>query len=215
MSEKTSIIKIGDWVVRQRIPEVPGPHRLILLLHGWTGDENSMWIFTPRLPRNYLILSPRGITRTLLGGFGWENTGVTGWPSAQDFQDAIGSLFELVASFKYPELRSDQFDVVGFSQGAAFAYTMILQYPERINQLAGLSGFLPKGLDKEIIGNRLKNKKIFVSHGSADEIVPVDQARIVVRELKSAGSEVIYCEEDVGHKLSAGCFRAMDDYFSG
>ncbi|MGB7095613.1 MAG: hypothetical protein WBD62_13295, partial [Anaerolineales bacterium] len=124
MSEKTSIIKIDDWVVRQRIPEVPGPHRLILLLHGWTGDENSMWIFTPRLPRNYLILSPRGITRTPLGGFGWENTGVTGWPSAQDFQDAIGSLFELVASFKYPELRSDQFDVMGFSQGAALAYTM-------------------------------------------------------------------------------------------
>lgn len=214
MSEKTSIIKIDDWVVRQRIPEVPGPHRLILLLHGWTGDENSMWIFTPRLPRNYLILSPRGITRTPLGGFGWENTGVTGWPSAQDFQDAIGSLFELVASFKYPELRSDQFDVMGFSQGAALAYTMILQYPERINQLAGLSGFLPKGLDKEILGSRLKNKKIFVSHGRADEMVPVDQARIVVQELKSAGSELIYCEEDVGHKLSAGCFRAMDDYFS-
>ncbi|MGB7095270.1 MAG: dienelactone hydrolase family protein, partial [Anaerolineales bacterium] len=132
----------------------------------------------------------------------------------QDFQDAIGSLFELVASFKYPELRSDQFDVMGFSQGAALAYTMVLQCPERINQLAGLSGFLPKGLDKEILGSRLKNKKIFVSHGRADEMVPVDQARIVVQELKSAGSELIYCEEDVGHKLSAGCFRAMDDYFS-
>ncbi|MCJ7536113.1 MAG: hypothetical protein MUO57_11320, partial [Anaerolineales bacterium] len=72
----------------------------------------------------------------------------------------------------------------------------------------------PKGLDKEILGSRLKNKKIFVSHGRADEMVPVDQARIVVQELKSAGSELIYCEEDVGHKLSAGCFRAMDDYFS-
>ena len=58
------------------------------------------------------------------------------------------------------------------------------------------------------------DKKLFVAHVERDDMVSVDRARIVVEKLKSAGSEVVYCEEDVGHKLSVGCFRAMDDYFA-
>jgi len=214
MSDKTSVINVGDWIVRQRVPDEGGPFHLILLLHGWTGDENSMWIFASRLPSNYIILSPRGISDAPLGGFGWEGKGGAGWPTADNFQDAIGALFDLVASIQHPELSTDHFDVMGFSQGAALAYTMLLQHPERINKLAGISGFLPEGLGEEIKDRRLLDKKIFVAHGRRDDMVSIDRARSVVKELKSAGSEVIYCEEDVGHKLSAGCFRAMDDYFS-
>ena len=173
-----------------------------------------MWIFSPRLSANYIILSPRGITSTPLGGFGWQMQGVKGWPSAQDFQESIRSILELVDSFKYPGLITESFDLMGFSQGAALAYTMTLMYPERINNLAGLSGFLPGGLEKEIADKKLANKKIFVAHGRKDEMVGIDKARVVVQELKTAGAEIIYCEEDVGHKLSAGCFRAMDDYFA-
>jgi phospholipase/carboxylesterase len=214
MSDKTSVINIGDWIVRQRVPDEGGPFHLILLLHGWTGDENSMWIFASRLPSNYIILSPRGISDAPLGGFGWEGKGGAGWPTADNFQDAIGALFDLVASIQHPELSTDYFNVMGFSQGAALAYTILLQYPERINKLAGISGFLPDGLGEEIKDRKLLDKKIFVAHGRRDDMVSIDRARFVVKELKSAGSKVIYCEEDVGHKLSAGCFRAMDDYYS-
>lgn len=213
MSEKTDLLEFGDWVVRRRNFEGDGTHRLLLLLHGWTGDENSMWIFTPRLPSSYLILAPRGITRTPLGGFGWERAGGHRWPGAADFKEAIEALFDLVHSVSRPGLQNDQIDLIGFSQGAALAYTMLLQYPEKINKVAGLSGFLPAGLEQEILRKELSEKVVFVSHGRKDEMVPIDQARTVVRELKSAGAEVIYCEEDVGHKLSLGCFRAMDTYF--
>ncbi len=213
MNDALGIIKIGDWVVRRKLPGNPGSTRLMLLLHGWTGDENSMWIFTPRIPGHYMILAPRGITSTQLGGYGWENAGVAGWPKAGDFQDAIQGLLGLVDSIDFPGLDTGQIDVMGFSQGAALAYTMLLNYPARIGKLAGLSGFLPDGLRDEIAMRRLEGKKIFVSHGTRDDMVSLDSARSAVRDLKSAGSEVIYCEEDVGHKLSVGCFRAMDAYF--
>jgi phospholipase/carboxylesterase len=213
MSEKTDILEFGDWVVRRRNFEGEGAHRLLLLLHGWTGDENSMWIFTPRLPSGYLILAPRGITRTPLGGYGWESAGGQRWTGAAEFQEAIKALFNLIHSVSRPGLQNNQIDLIGFSQGAALAYTMLLQYPEKINKVAGLSGFLPAGLEQDILKKELSEKKVFVSHGRQDEIVPIDQARTVVGELKSAGAEVIYCEEDVGHKLSLGCFRAMDAYF--
>jgi phospholipase/carboxylesterase len=214
MNENTNIVKIQDWVIRQRLPDGEGPHRLILLLHGWTGDENSMWIFTTRLSTNYLVLSPRGISKTPLGGYGWEENGGKGWSAALDFQKSIDSLLDLAGSINLPGVLTEEFDVMGFSQGAALAYAMLLQHPGRIRKLAGLSGFMPAGLGDEVAAENLDRKKLFVAHGRKDEMVPLEKARDVVRELKDAGAEVIYCEEDVGHKLSAGCFRAMDDYFS-
>jgi phospholipase/carboxylesterase len=173
-----------------------------------------MWIFASRLPENYVILAPRGINKTPLGGYGWEKRGAKNWPHAADFQDAIQALFDLLAEMATPTIDSNQIDLLGFSQGAALAYTMLLKYPERINKVAGLSGFLPAGLESEIESKKLSAKQVFVSHGLKDEMVKVNQARRVVENLKSAGAKVIYCEEDVGHKLSAGCFRAMDDYFN-
>jgi phospholipase/carboxylesterase len=211
MTDNTNLLEISGWKVRQRIPSEPGTGRAILLLHGWTGDENSMWIFTPRLPQNYLVLSPRGITPTPLGGYGWQREAVSSWPLADDFDDAIQRLFGLLETIQDHAV----IDIMGFSQGAALAYTMLLKHPERIGKLAGLSGFLPQGLEDEMGHQALAGKKIFVSHGTRDDMVSLEQARSAVEGLKSAGADVIYCEEDVGHKLSAGCFRAMDDYFGG
>lgn len=213
MSNQVEKIEIGGWVLRQKLPLVTDSPRLMLMLHGWTGDENSMWIFAPRLPSSYLILAPRGLTATQFGGYGWEAKETSSWPAEGDFQIAIRNLFDLVDSLDYPGLYKEQFDVIGFSQGAALAYTMLLQHPHRIGKLAGLSGFLPRGLDKEIAERKISEKELFVAHGTKDHMVSLDKARYAVDALKSAGAEVIYCEEEVGHKLSSGCFRAMDRYF--
>jgi phospholipase/carboxylesterase len=213
MKNESTVVEIGGLTVRQRLPSGPSSPRLMLMLHGWTGDENSMWIFASRIPDNYLILAPRGITRPALGGYGWENQGTIGWPAADDLQDSVNALFELIHSYEYPGLEKARFSLMGFSQGAALGYTILLKYPERIRKLAGISGFLPAGLEEYAADRRLAGKLVFVSHGTKDKMVPVERSREVVEGLKSAGADVIYCEEDVGHKLSSGCFRAMDDYF--
>ena len=46
------------WTLRVRASDSPNP-RLLLLLHGWTGDENSMWVFARGLSPNYWIVAPR------------------------------------------------------------------------------------------------------------------------------------------------------------
>lgn len=211
LSTETTVIRKGDWVWRQRSPKGDRPKKLLLLLHGWTGDENSMWIFAPRLPEDYLIISPRGVFNTPLGGYGWQENGVHGWPKAGDFQASIEALLDLVNSL---ELSGGSFDLMGFSQGAALAFVIALLYPERVSKLAGLSGFLPDGLESHITTTPIRGKKVFVAHGRMDEMVPISKAREVVQALRNAGAEVLYCEEDVGHKLSAGCFRGMGEYFA-
>jgi len=154
------------------------------------------------------------MVRTVLGGYGWRDGKANGWPKASDFRPAIEALINLVSSIQFTGIETGSFDLLGFSQGAALAYTMSIMYPTRIDKLAGLSGFLPEGFDTEIGKDSLRGKKVFVAHGRKDELVPISKARKVVQELESAGAEVVYCEEDVGHKLSSGCFRGMDEYFT-
>jgi phospholipase/carboxylesterase len=214
MSTETTIINVGGWTFRQRNPDGNDPQRILLLLHGWTGDENSMWIFTPRLPKSYLIISPRGIFNTPFGGYGWQENSVMGWPKAGDFQASIEALLDMVDSLDFPGINHERFDLMGFSQGAALAYVLALMYPDRIDKLAGLSGFLPEGLASEIEAEPLQGRKVFVAHGQKDEMVPISRARYVVQGMKDAGADVLYCEEDVGHKLSSGCFRGLEEYFA-
>jgi predicted esterase len=54
---------------------------------------------------------------------------------------------------------------------------------------------------------------VFVAHGTRDELVPIERGRHTVQTLEQAGAQVTYCEDDVGHKLSAACFRALEAFF--
>ncbi|MDD5466695.1 MAG: hypothetical protein PHS96_02700 [Anaerolineales bacterium] len=188
---------------------------LLLLLHGWTGDERSMWIFTERLPLKRLILSPRGLYPAPGGGYSWTMATERGWPSIDDFRPAIDRLLALLAEEPWEQAAEPPWVVIGFSQGAALAYALALTHPQRVGALVGLSGFLPRGAEG-LVGRRpLDGLPVFIAHGKRDELVEAEQARLAQRILALAGAEVVYCEEDVGHKLSRACFRGMEEFLAG
>ncbi|HZD56318.1 MAG TPA: alpha/beta fold hydrolase [Anaerolineales bacterium] len=221
MDNQTEILDIGDWVLRVKEPEGPGPFPVFLLLHGWTGDENSMWIFSPRLPENTLMIAPRGIYSASIGGYSWyvdrhrkrppSETGQ--WPHIDDFRHAMDALFEILSLRNFPKADFSKMYTVGFSQGAAFSYALALLNPDRVRSLAGLSGFMPEGAEDLARDHPLAGKSVFITHGTEDDLVPVKMARHAVELLEKAGGKVDYCEENVGHKLSATCFRAMENFF--
>lgn len=213
MNSETNVVEIDNWIIRQRLPIGNRPHKLLVMLHGWTGDENSMWIFANRIPENYKIISPRGPFQTPLGGYGWGDHIKNRWPTVDDFQPAIEGLITLLQSRELQVNQSKSFSLMGFSQGAALAYSLAFAYPGRIDKLAGLSGFFPEPTNGTSIAGSLDGKEIYVAHGLKDEMVPVEKGRRVVEALKRSGADVIYCEEDVGHKLSSGCFRGLGEYF--
>ncbi len=95
---------IRDWVIREKRPAGSGPFRVLLLLHGWTGDENSMEIFTNGLPANYWLAAPRGIYASNLGGYSWYSDQGKTWPWVDDFRPAMEALFELLTPDDFPGL---------------------------------------------------------------------------------------------------------------
>ncbi len=205
----------GVNYLRQRLPPGPGPHPVFLLIHGWTGDENSMSIFTSRLPPEALLIIPRGLHLTPLGGYGWQPEHPKKWASITDFQPAVEALMDLLDPLNFPTADFKRLSLVGFSQGAALAYTFTLLYPERVTSLAALAGFMPDGADAFIAGKPqvLKGKPVFVAHGTKDEMVPIERARQAVTRLDLAGAQVSYCESQVGHKLSTDCFAGLGEFF--
>ena len=210
---------LAEWVIRMRIPEGDGPFPVILLLHGWTGDENAMWIFASRLPKDTILISPRGLHYTPLGGYGWHPFIGNGLPNIDEFTQTIDALNELfdqrvdvfAGSLKGP---IGKFNIIGFSQGAALAYSYALLNPEKVERIAGLSGFLPDGAAQYPIDRPLQDVSIFIAHGTQDDIIPIARAREAVKALSNTGASVSFCEDDVGHKLSSACFRGLAQFFS-
>jgi predicted esterase len=59
----------------------------------------------------------------------------------------------------------------------------------------------------------LKDVAVFIAHGTRDQLVPVERARLGVEVLQQAGAIVSYCEHEAGHKLNADCFRSLQLFF--
>ena len=210
----TELISFGDWTLRVR-PSPSSNPRLLVMLHGWQGDENSMWIFTRRLSPDYWMMAPRAPHAAGPSGFSWRplHASTFGMPSLEMFLPAADGLIKLIDEYSASvKLDALQFDLIGFSQGAAMTNLMGMLYPHRIRKMGVLAGFVPAGLEQLIQQKPLAEKKIFVAHGTQDQMIPIDRARASMVLLEQAGAQITYCEDEVGHKLSASCLRALETY---
>lgn len=201
-----------EWIYRISQPEGVGPFPVILLLHGWTGDENSMWVFRSRLPAKWLMLAPRGMYPAAQGGYAWH-PGLRSWPSLEHFDAAVDAIHQWLVPGNFPAADFSALHLVGFSQGAALAYAFTMSHPERVASLSALSGFMPEGTAIDASNRRLSGLPVFITHGTQDTLVPVARARQAVEAFDRAGARVTYCEHDVGHKLNANCHRGLEIFF--
>jgi phospholipase/carboxylesterase len=212
----TSLVSFKNWTLRIRESTDPSP-RLLLLIHGFTGDENSMWVFTRDLPAHYWIVAPRAIHTGEPGGYSWRpsQNDDLGRPSLEQLKPAVEVLIRLVDEYSASAgLDASTFDVMGFSQGAAMSNLLAFLYPQRIRKVGILAGFVPSGLEELVSQRPLDGKPFFVAHGTKDETVTVDRARASIELLEQAGAKVTYCEDEVGHKVSITCLRALKKFLA-
>lgn len=212
----TSLIGFNNWTLRIREAAQP-PARLLLLIHGLTGDENSMWVFARNMPSQYWMIAPRAPHTAGQGGYTWREFASSefGRPSIDQLRPNAEVLIRLVDEYSASAgIDAGTFDVLGFSQGAAMSNVLAFLYPDRIRKTGILAGFVPGGLDELVAQRPLEGKPFFVAHGTKDEMVPVDRARASIEILEQAGANVTYCEDEVGHKVSVTCLRALKDFFT-
>jgi phospholipase/carboxylesterase len=216
----TDLIQFENWTLRIRTATDPThAPRFLLLIHGWTGDENSMWVFTRDLPSHYWMMAPRAPYTTQPSGYSWREgqSELIGSPTFDMFAPAAEALIKLVDAYSLSagrEADASVFDVIGFSQGAVMSSLLAFLYPHRIHKTGILAGFIPAGLDGLVAKRPLEGKPFFVTHGTKDETVTIDRARASIEILERAGARVTYCEDEVGHKVSLPCLRALREFLA-
>lgn len=180
-------------------------HPLILLLHGYGSNEEDLFSFASELDKNAFIISARAPYDVVPYGHAWYSISFdqNGVKSSDHVQAAASR--DLIVKFidqllaKYP-IDPLNVNLVGFSQGAILSYAITLSYPHKINKTVALSGYLEKDLILKGIEQRdLSQVKIFASHGTVDQVIPIQWAKqtpIVLEELKVSCQ---YKEYPVGH----------------
>jgi phospholipase/carboxylesterase len=214
----TSLITFKSWTLRVRESTAPSP-RLMLLVHGLTGDENSMWVFARNLSSEYWMVAPRAPHASGMeqGGYSWRtpDSETEDRPRLEQLRDSAEALLRLVDEYAASvRLQAEDFDVMGFSQGAAMSSTLAFLYPKRIRKVGILAGFVPGGLEELVTQRPVEGKPFFVAHGTKDEMVTIERARASIETLERAGAQITYCEDEVGHKVSVNCLRALKDFFA-
>jgi phospholipase/carboxylesterase len=215
---ETTLTTFEDWTLRARPSTDPSP-RLLLLIHGLTGDENSMWVFARDMPQPFWIVAPRAPHPSQMeqGGYTWSSAAsdAEDRPSLEQLKPAAESLLRFVDKYAASvELDASTFDVMGFSQGGAMSSVLAFLYPERVRKVGILAGFVPAGLDGLLSQRPLEGKPFFMAHGTKDETVPFERARSAVDVLERAGARVTFCEDNVGHKVSVTCLRALKKFLT-
>jgi phospholipase/carboxylesterase len=207
-----------DWTLRVQESAHPSP-RLLLLIHGLTGDENSMWVFARDLPAHYWTVAPRAPYAAQMeqGGYSWfpSQSESDDQPGLEQLEPAAEALIALVDDYSVSvALDGTTFDVMGFSQGAAMSSLLAFLHPRRIGKVGILAGFVPEGLEVLVSQRPLEGKPFFVAHGTKDEMVSIDRASTSIKLLEQAGAKVTYCEDPVGHKVSITCLRALKKFLA-
>ena len=211
----TELIQYEGWTLR--VHSSRNPKRLLLLIHGLTGDENVMWVFARDLPAHYWMLAPRAPHPADPSGYSWRPPPfeTMDGPSLEQLKQNAQALIRLVDAYTASVgIEASTFDVMGFSQGAAMSNMLAFLYPKRIGKTGILAGFVPSGLEELVSQRPLEGKPFFVAHGTRDEKVTVERARSSIKLLEQAGAKVTYCEDDVAHKLSLNCLRALKEFFA-
>lgn len=181
---------------------------LLLLLHGYGSNEEDLFSFASELPEEYYVISVRAPYDLMYGSYAWyainfdaDENKFSDLEQARKSRDLIANFIdELLAA--YP-IDAEKVTLIGFSQGSILSYAVALSYPQKIQRVVAMSGYLNTEIAKETYSqNDFKSLRIFVSHGTSDQVIPVDWARKAKPALEALGIETLYKEYPIGHGVS-------------
>lgn len=182
---------------------------VLILLHGTGGDENDLLAIAEVLDETATVVSIRGnvsengmnryFKRHGEGQYDWEDLNQRG-------EDLYTFIEELSKEHGF---RLEDAIYLGFSNGSNIAMDMLLKEETKINKGMLFAPMYPRDLSQEL---HLENRKVFLSMGENDPIVPVAESQRVIKTFTDAGADVTEYWVN-SHELNEAALRAGKSWY--
>lgn len=187
---------------------------VIILMHGVGSNEKDLFSFANQLPDSFLVISLRAPIELGKDSYAWYHLSFeNGKPISNPIEAEASRI--MIIDFINNLKNKHPFDekrvyLCGFSQGSIMAYSVGLTVPGKIKGIAIMSGRLLEEV-KPIIASKdkLKNLKVFISHGTNDNVLPINNAREANTYLKQLGINTTYKEYPEPHTISNAMFNDL------
>ena len=184
------------YVPERYSPETPAP--LLVTLHGGGGYAGS-WsrLYEECEERGLVLMAPDSRART------WDRASGTFGPDVAFIDAALRFTFERCS------IDLDRIALAGFSDGASYALSLGPSNGDLFTHLIAWSPGFSDPADP-IVGR----PKVFVSHGSADRVLPVLGSRsAIVPMFEMDGYDIEYVEFDGRHEMPPPIVDRALDWF--
>lgn len=193
---------------------------LLIMLHGYGSDENDLFSFANELPQELFIISLKAPYSLEPQGNAWYainfDADQNKWNDNEQAKLSMKTLIECIdkACETYP-VNKNNISILGFSQGTILGMATALNHPTKIKNIIGLSGYI----NHDILPENLKeldysNLNFYCSHGTVDQVIPIDWARQTPVFLKSLNIEHTYSEFPIGHGVAPKNFYELRNWIS-
>ena len=181
------------------------PYPLVILMHGYGSNMSDLVPLVPMISRaGYLFAFPNAPIRMDFGlgmvGYAWSA------PLEADF-DEDGRAESLLDEFvdnvtsRYG-VEKGRVVLGGFSQGGMMAFRHGLRHPDRFPGIVALSSRLPPQDRPADAGSSPYSQRIFIAHGTVDDVIHVHEGRSAHDALSRSGYPTEYHEYDMAHQIT-------------
>ncbi|GAA3577191.1 alpha/beta hydrolase [Snuella lapsa] len=193
---------------------------LLIMFHGYGSDENDLFSFASELPEELFIISVRAPYPMHPYGNAWYAINFDADQRKWNDNEQATASRDLIARFidevteTYP-IDKENISLLGFSQGAILSYAVALNYPEKVKNIIALSGYIYHDILPENLNEKdFSNLDFYCSHGSVDQVIPVDWARKTSPFLSDLKIKHNYSEFPVGHGVAPQNFYEFKDWLT-
>ena len=192
---------------------------LLLLLHGYGSNEEDLFSFASELPDTYFVVSARAPYDMQYGSYAWyaidfdaDENKFSNVEQAKISRDSVAEFIDELKN-NYP-IDAENVTLIGFSQGTILSYAIALSYPEKVQKVVAMSGYLNQEMcSDDYLKNNLSQLKIFSSHGTVDQVVPVEWGRKAKPFLDNLGVATVYKEyANIGHGVCPQNFHDFKEW---
>lgn len=166
--------------------------KCIIMLHGVWSNEKDLFELREKFGSDFLIFSLQWPFSLGMGRYAWYPVDFSTGKALYQSDDVVKWYHEICDCIdevqKQYSLDNENIFLMGFSQGAIMSYYTLWKSPEKIGGIIALSGRILDEIDLGSIDKgSYQDKKVFVGHGTLDQVIPFSATEKVEKYLWSLG----------------------------